>query len=148
MRSELLTILVRPGMGKTTMMIDVINNFIKDDKRVLFISLECSKKSIIDRFESTSNLTIMDEPIRDVNEIEKLIDKYKPDCLAIDYLNLFPINIEESMLLLKNLKTKYNIRIIGNVCLGRDCIGLTRDEIMEKLKHNPIVELADRCMCF
>ena len=52
---ELACIASRPGIGKTTLLIDIVNNISKNnDDKILFISLESSKKQLEERIKSNN----------------------------------------------------------------------------------------------
>ena len=52
---ELTCIASRPGLGKTTLLIDIVNNISKNsDDKILFVSLENSKEQLEERIKKLS----------------------------------------------------------------------------------------------
>lgn len=52
LRQELAIVAARPGVGKTTLVTQILNNMAKNDKNVLFFSLEMSQHQLIERLIS------------------------------------------------------------------------------------------------
>lgn len=67
---ELTCIASRPGLGKTTLLIDIVNNVSKNtDNKIIFVSLENSKEQLEERIKSNNVELITDKLfINDINE--------------------------------------------------------------------------------
>lgn len=89
---ELTCIASRPGIGKTTLSINIVNNIAKQtNNKILFISLENSKEQLEKRIKS-DNVEIITDKIS-INDIEDTCRNlsYTYNCLSlivIDYLQL------------------------------------------------------------
>ena len=82
----------RPGNGKTSTILDNIKIDLLNNKKVLFFSLENSERSIIERDKcfKTSNLVILDNPVKKMDDIKDNITKHNPNVVYIDYFDLLP----------------------------------------------------------
>lgn len=66
---ELTCITSRPGLGKTTLLIDIVNNIPKQtDNKILFVSLENSKEQLRKRIKNSNVELITDKLF--INDIE------------------------------------------------------------------------------
>lgn len=108
---ELTCIASRPGIGKTTLAIDIVNNITnKTDDKILFISLESSKEFIKNKITGNKVEIITDKLF--INEIEnicrELYSTYKNiSLIVIDYLQLIKTetnNLNETIDIIKTLK--------------------------------------------
>jgi len=90
--SELTCIAGRPGIGKTTFLIDIVNNISRqDNNKIVFISLENSKEQLEKRLNSDKVEIITDKlSITDIElACRDLYNKYNNlSLIAIDYLQL------------------------------------------------------------
>jgi len=122
---ELTCIASRPGLGKTTLLIDIVNNISKNsDDKILFVSLENSKEQLKERIKSNNVELITDKLF--INDIEdtcrSLSYKYHYlSLIAVDYLQLIKPEIRRKDLLrekidiiksLKQLSIELNVPII------------------------------------
>lgn len=122
---ELTCIAGRPGIGKTTLLIDIVNNVSKQtDDKILFVSLESSKEYLEKRIKNGNVELITDKLF--INEIEdacrKLSYKYHYlSLIVVDYLQLIKPEIRRKDLLrekidviksLKQLSIELNVPII------------------------------------
>lgn len=122
---ELTCIASRPGLGKTTLLIDIVNNISKNsDDKILFVSLENSKEQLEERIKSNNVELITDKLF--INDIEdtcrSLSYKYHYlSLIVIDYLQLIKPEIRRKDLLrekidiiksLKQLSIELNVPII------------------------------------
>lgn len=75
-----------PGIGKSTLLLQVCRNLSENDRKVLYVSGEESLKQIKLRAvrigDFTDNLSLLCET--DLDKIEETIKKYKPDVVVID----------------------------------------------------------------
>ena len=109
---ELTCIASRPGIGKTTLAIDIVNNVTnKTNDRILFISLENSKDFFENKIKNDKVEIITDKLF--INEIEnicrELYSTYKNISLIVfDYLQLIKNetndNLNETIDIIKTLK--------------------------------------------
>lgn len=82
---QLLTIAARPSIGKTSFIVSMIRNMIRDDKKILFFSLQLSSYSILARLiagisnVSLRNIRVSDFHYSEDNELSRVIS-------AADYL--------------------------------------------------------------
>lgn len=118
---ELTCIASRPGIGKTTLAIDIVNNVTnKTNDKILFISLENSKEFIENKIKS-DNVEIITNKLF-INEIEnicrELYSTYKSiSLIVIDYLQLIKTNDNSNetiniIKILKQLSIDLNTHII------------------------------------
>ena len=122
---ELTCIASRPGLGKTTLLIDIVNNISKNsDDKILFVSLENSKEQLEERIKSNNVELITDKLF--INDIEdtcrSLSYRYHYlSLIVIDYLQLIKPEIRRKDLLrekidiiksLKQLSIELNVPII------------------------------------
>ena len=95
----------RPGVGKTSLMLNITLDYAKKfNKKVLIFSLEMSKSEIGDRFYRTSGedqsimklpIFIDDESRVTPNYVKEKIASVKPDIVFIDYLQLMSADTKE-----------------------------------------------------
>lgn len=122
---ELTCIASRPGIGKTTLSIDIVNNISKQtDNKILFISLENSKEQLEKRIESdkveiiTNKISITDieDTCRDLNNTYNCLS-----LIVIDYLQLIEPKVSikgklrakvDTIKTLKQLAVELNVPII------------------------------------
>lgn len=122
---ELTCIASRPGLGKTTLLIDIVNNVSKNiDDKILFISLENSKEQLEKRLKSDKVELITDKIfINDIEDIcRSLSYKYHYlSLIVVDYLQLIKPEFRRKDLLrekidiikaLKQLSIELNVPII------------------------------------
>lgn len=122
---ELTCIASRPGLGKTTLLIDIVNNISKNsDDKILFVSLENSKEQLEERIKNNNVELITDKLF--INDIEdtcrSLSYKYHYlSLIVVDYLQLVKPEIRRKNLLrekidivkaLKQLSIELNVPII------------------------------------
>mgnify|MGYP005770422725 CR=1 FL=1 len=122
---ELTCIASRPGIGKTTLSIDIVNNISKQtNNQILFISLENSKEQLEKRIESDKVEIITDKiSITDIEDTcRDLSNTY--NCLSlivIDYLQLIEPKVSikdksrekvDTIKALKQLAVELNVPII------------------------------------
>lgn len=122
---ELTCIASRPGLGKTTLLIDIVNNISKNsDDKILFVSLENSKEQLEERIKSNNVELITDKLF--INDIEdtcrSLSYKYHYlSLIVVDYLQLIKPEFRRKDLLrekidiiktLKQLSIELNVPII------------------------------------
>lgn len=122
---ELTCIASKPGLGKTTLLIDIVNNVSKNtDDKILFISLENSKEQLEKRLKSDKVELITDKIfINDIEDIcRSLSYKYHYlSLIVVDYLQLIKPEFRRKDLLrekidiiktLKQLSIELNVPII------------------------------------
>ena len=106
-RKGLYGLFSNPGFGKTTFMINLIQEFSKSGEKSLLFSLELSEQQVLDkmnRFKMSSNgLRIFDNPRCTSDIIAEKIQMEKPGCVFIDYLQLLDFD-KNRCDLLKDLK--------------------------------------------
>lgn len=124
----------RPGVGKTTFLLNVTAQMLEHNKNVFFISLELGKESVKNYLLSTglinqnslSKLAIYDKPnfnIDDLSDDETVVNS---DLIVIDYLNLIGYandkNLDYIVKQLKNISNHNNINIIvsAQLSIGND----------------------------
>lgn len=129
---ELTCIAGRPGLGKTTLLIDIVNNISKNSNdKILFVSLENSKEQLEERIKS-NNVELITNKLF-INDIEdtcrSLSYKYHYlSLIVVDYLQLIKPEIRRKNLLrekidivkaLKQLSIELNVPIIITFQLPR-----------------------------
>jgi len=111
---ELTCIASRPGVGKTTLAIDIANNVSKQtDNKIIFVSLESSKEKLKERFLN-DNIEIVDDKnsITDIEDVcrKEYLANHSLSLIVIDYLQLIITEINkkdktrETVDILKSLK--------------------------------------------
>lgn len=121
---EFITIASRPGIGKSTLAINIINNIAKQtDDKILYFNLETSKEVLESKITS-DNVEIIDTPAITIEEIESKCEEVSKNGLSlvvIDYAQLIrpaTFNPFSSKILsqvshtLKNMTLELNIPII------------------------------------
>lgn len=92
--SDYITISSRPGVGKSTFVINIINNVSKQtNDKILYFNLETSKKELENKIKG-SNVEIIDTPSITITEIKDKCEKVAKDGLAlvvIDYIQLISL---------------------------------------------------------
>lgn len=129
----------RPGMGKTTLALNIASNIADKQKMpVAIFDLELSKETIINRYKELDNdiVFINDEAGIEVQEICNIVRKLKQErdvkLVIIDYLQLigFDYSIEclssyekntKCVKYLKELSNELNITILVISMLSRTC---------------------------
>lgn len=122
---ELTCIASRPGIGKTTLSIDIVNNISKQtDNKILFISLENSKEQLEKRIKSDKveiitdkiSITDIEDTCRDLNNTYNCLS-----LIVIDYLQLIEPKVSrkdklrekvDTIKALKQLAVELNVPII------------------------------------
>jgi len=130
MDEELICIASRPGLGKTTLSIDIVNNVSKQAKnKIVFVSLENSKEQLEKRI-SSNNVEIMTDRLS-IDDIEtSCMDLFnihqQLSLIVIDYLQLIKsnntFNVNEVVDIVKSLKQlsiRLNVPIIITSQLAR-----------------------------
>ena len=91
-KGTILCIASRPGLGKTTLVINIANDIAKkSDKPILYFSLESSKEQLEKRLVSDSIKKIVD--VLTIDDIDSISEKYNQmnnglSLIVIDYLQL------------------------------------------------------------
>ena len=122
---ELTCIASRPGIGKTTLSIDIVNNISKQtDNKILFISLENSKEQLEKRVKSDKveiitdkiSITDIEDTCRDLSNTYNYLS-----LIVIDYLQLIEPKVSrkdklrekvDTIKALKQLAIELNVPII------------------------------------
>lgn len=119
----------RPGVGKTTFLLNVTAQMLRRNKNVFFVSLELDEESVknyllstgLNDQDSLSKLAIYDKPnfnIDDLSDDETVVNS---DLIIIDYLNLISYANDKSLdyivKQLKNILNHKNINIIASAQL-------------------------------
>lgn len=118
-KGELVLLAARPGMGKTTFLIN-LSERIKAHARVLFISLELNADRARQRFGLA--LSYMDDTIElSAEHLKEKIINSQAEVVFIDYLQLLAWDRKEKMQLLKLLAVELNVCFVLSAQLGRDC---------------------------
>lgn len=121
----------RPGVGKTTFLLNVTAQMLRRNKNVFFVSLELGKESVknyllstgLNDQDSLSKLAIFDKPnfnIDDLSDDETVVNS---DLIIIDYLNLISYANDKSLdyivKQLKHISNHKNINIIASAQLSK-----------------------------
>ena len=114
---ELITIASRPGIGKSTLLLNIVNSVSKQtNNKILYFNFENSKNSLIKKIKN-NNIEIIDTPNLSILDIENIIKTYKKEdiaLVAIDYLQLINMKNEVSEISreLKSLALELNIPVV------------------------------------
>lgn len=121
----------RPGVGKTTFLLNVTAQMLRRNKNVFFVSLELGEESVknyllstgLNKQDSLSKLAIYDKPnfnIDDLSDDETVVNS---DLIIIDYLNLISYANDKSLdyivKQLKNISNHNNINVIATTQLSK-----------------------------
>ena len=122
---ELTCIAGRPGIGKTTLLLDIVKNVSKNtDNKIIFVSLENSKEYLEEKIKSNNVELVTDKLfINDIEDVcRRLSYKYHYlSLIVVDYLQLIKPEIRRKDLLrekmdiiksLKQLSIELNVPII------------------------------------
>nr|YP_009370226.1 replication helicase subunit [Bulboplastis apyrenoidosa]ARO90715.1 replication helicase subunit [Bulboplastis apyrenoidosa] len=111
-KQDLIIIAARPGMGKTTLALNILLNIVKEKKTAIFFSLEMSKKELLYKLlsiESAVPTDLLQTGMLNKFEWDKLIK-------AGQYLQQLPLFIDDSSDLAPNdIKNKINNLKINNL---------------------------------
>lgn len=114
---ELITIASRPGIGKSTLLLNIVNSVSKQtNNKILYFNFENSKNSLLKKIKN-NNIEIIDTPNLSILDIENIIKTYKKEdiaLVAIDYLQLINMKNEVSEISreLKSLALELNIPVV------------------------------------
>ena len=114
---ELITIACRPGIGKSTLLLNIVNSVSKQtNNKILYFNFENSQNSLLKKIKN-NNIEIIDTPNLSILDIENIIKTYKKEdiaLVAIDYLQLINMKNEVSEISreLKSLALELNIPVV------------------------------------
>lgn len=114
---ELITTASRPGIGKSTLLLNIVNSVSKQtNNKILYFNFENSKNSLLKKIKN-NNIEIIDTPNLSILDIENIIKTYKKEdiaLVAIDYLQLINMKNEVSEISreLKSLALELNIPVV------------------------------------
>lgn len=143
--NELITIAIRPDLGHHALISKCIRDDISLNKKVLYFSLELNKDLMTKRIgiENNDNLLVVDNPIKNLNDMVDIINEFSPNLIVVDYLHLLP-DTDEAIKLLKNVSIEKNIPIIVfsyiSASLNKDLNFITLS-LEEFITHNSKLEL-------
>ncbi len=129
---KLYTLASRPGVGKSTLAINIINNAFKQSKdKILYINLETPKDLLKERFTS-DNIEIIDTPRITIEEIKNKCESTTDlSLIVVDYVQLIYTSsfngsrLEERKYItqiFKSLAADLNVPILVLSQLSRDMI--------------------------
>ena len=124
----------RPGVGKTTFLLNVTVQMLERNKNVFFVSLELGEESVknyllstgLNNQDSLSKLAIYDKPNFNIDDLSDDETAVNSDLIVIDYLNLIGYandkNLDYIVKQLKNISNHNNINIIvsAQLSIGND----------------------------
>lgn len=120
----------RPGVGKTTFLLNVTAQMLRRNKNVFFVSLELGEESVknyllstgLNNKNSLSKLAIYDKPDFNIDDLSDDETAVNSDLIVIDYLNLIGYandkSIDYIVKQLKNISNHKNINIIASAQLS------------------------------
>lgn len=114
---ELITIASRPGIGKSTLLLNIVNSVSKQtNNKILYFNFENSKNSLLKKIKN-NNIEIIDTPNLSILDIENIIKTYKKEdiaLVAIDYIQLINMKnkVSEISRELKSLALELNIPVV------------------------------------
>lgn len=121
----------RPGVGKTSFLLNVIAQMLRRNKNVFLVSLELGKESVkeylisteLDNQDDLNKLTIYDKPNFNIDDLSDNKVAVNSDLIVIDYLNLISYtndkNIDYIVKQLKSISNHKNINIIVSAQLSK-----------------------------
>ena len=117
-KSQLILIAARPGMGKTTFLVN-IGKRIVNNHAVLLISLEQSKINLIKRYGEL-NFTINDSPEFSIEKLKDAIIESNCEIILIDYIQLIDGDRNNIINSLKTLALELNVCLLITSQLSRE----------------------------
>ena len=121
----------RPGVSKTTFLLNVTAQMLRRNKNVFFVSLELDEESVkkyllstgLNNQNSLSKLAIYDKPNFNIDDLLNDETAVNSDLIVIDYLNLIGYandkNLDYIVKQLKNFSNHKNINIIASAQLSK-----------------------------
>ena len=121
----------RPGVGKTTFLLNVTSQMLRRNKNVFFVSLELGEESVknyllstgLDNQDNLDKLTIYDKSDFNIDDLSDDETAVNSDLIVIDYLNLIGYANDKSLdniiKQLKNISNHKNINIIVSAQLSK-----------------------------
>ena len=121
----------RPGVGKTTFLLNVTAQMLRRNKNVFFVSLELGEESVknyllstgLNNQDSLSKLAIYDNPNFNIDDLSDDETAVNSDLIVIDYLNLIGYTNDKSLdyivKRLKNISNNKNVNIIATTQLSK-----------------------------
>lgn len=143
--NELITIAIRQDLGHHALISKCVRDDISLDKKVLYFSLELNKDLMTKRIgiENNDNLLVVNNPIKNLNDMVDIINEFSPNLIVVDYLHLLP-DTDEAIKLLKNMSIEKNIPIIVfsyiSDSLNKD-LDFTTLSLEEFIIHNSKLEI-------
>jgi replicative DNA helicase len=117
-KSQLILVASRPGMGKTTFLVN-IGKRIANNHAVLLISLEQSKINLIKRYGEL-NFTINDSPEFNIEKLKDAIIESNCEIILIDYIQLIDGDRNSIINSLKTLAIELNVCMLITSQLSRE----------------------------
>jgi replicative DNA helicase len=117
-KSQLILLAARPGMGKTTLLVN-IGKRIANNHPVLLISLEQSKINLIKRYGEL-NFTINDSPEFNIEKLKDAIIESNCEIILIDYIQLISVDRNNIINSLKTLAIELNVCMLITSQLSRE----------------------------
>ena len=117
-KSQLILVAARPGMGKTTFLVN-IGKRIVNNHAVLLISLEQSKINLIKRYGEL-NFTINDSPEFSIEKLKDAIIESNCEIILIDYIQLIDGDRNNIINSLKTLALELNVCLLITSQLSRE----------------------------
>ena len=122
----------RPGVGKTTFLLNVTSQMLERNKNVFFVSLELGEESVknyllstgLNNKNSLSKLAIYDKPNFNIDDLSDDETAANSDLIVVDYLNLIGYANDKSfdyiIKQLKNISNHINIIASAQLSKGND----------------------------
>lgn len=149
-KKQIIVIGSRPGLGKTTLTLQIADKVLNQNMKVAIFSLENSKEMTLNRLHNKANVYVDDTPNIPISYIEeqtkKLVQDHHIELVIIDYIQLikdyFKTNDISSRL--KALAEQLQITIIITSQLTSN-IDTRADKrpILEDIKDKNLSKLAD-----
>lgn len=117
-KSQLILLAARPGMGKTTFLVN-IGKRIANNHAVLLISLEQSKINLVKRYGEL-NFTINDSPEFNIEKLKDAIIESNCEIILIDYIQLIDGDRNNIINSLKTLAIELNVCLLITSQLSRE----------------------------
>lgn len=133
--NNLIAIASRPGMGKSTLALNIINNTAKETKdKILYFNLETSINTLKNKITNT-NVEIIDTPQITVEEIKSKCEETSKNRLAlvvIDYLQLISTTTSHNN---KNEEMSYISRTLKTIALELNIPVIVLSQISRQLEN-------------
>lgn len=122
--NDLICVASRPGQGKTTTLLALVDDLLTNNKNIVFVTLESSAELLKSKIKNNKKLNVVDLPNSSIEELSDVIEKIKKktnvDYVFVDYIQLLNCDVKARDALLKELTISLNIPFVVSSQLPRN----------------------------